>query len=80
VRLQHRYMSTLRTLPSANSTVRNSSFYGSLYAYGPLRAIDIRTLGVREVAGSNPVVPTILIKLRLPLWRPLRVVAVDAIA
>ena len=34
---------------------------------GTWRSLVARTLGVREVAGSNPVVPTISIKrLRLP--------------
>ena len=34
---------------------------------GTWRSLVARTLGVREVAGSNPVVPTISIHERLPI-------------
>ncbi len=39
---------------------RNASCYNRVGAVGTWRSLVARTLGVREVAGSNPVVPTIL--------------------
>ena len=39
--------------------------------HGTWRSLVARTLGVREVAGSNPVVPTISMNHeRLPTWQP----------